>query len=81
MSSKLKSIKGVTLNVANKVYIMEGEYDLNPKLKEDAVKVFDADFEKLNFANGNAAAATINKWVRKLRKLYIMVKESWRLYP
>ncbi|CAG5018391.1 unnamed protein product [Parnassius apollo] len=63
MSGKLKSIKGVTLNVANKVYIKEGGYDLESKLKEDAVKIFDAAFEKINFDDGAAAANIINKWV------------------
>ncbi|XP_072936098.1 antichymotrypsin-2-like isoform X4 [Epargyreus clarus] len=63
VSSKLKSTKGVTLDVANKVYIKEGKYELNPKLKEDAVKVFDAGFEKINFDDGATAANTINKWV------------------
>ncbi|XP_037871526.1 serine protease inhibitor 2 isoform X4 [Bombyx mori] len=63
VSSKLKSIKGVTFNVANKIYIKEGDYELDPKLKKDAVEVFDADFEKVNFDNGAAAAGLINKWV------------------
>ncbi|XP_013167065.1 PREDICTED: antichymotrypsin-2-like isoform X2 [Papilio xuthus] len=63
VSSNLRSVKGVTLNVANKVYLMEGNYDLNEQLKEDAVKVFDASFEKVDFSNGAAAAEIINKWV------------------
>ncbi|XP_045502421.1 antichymotrypsin-2-like isoform X2 [Colias croceus] len=63
LSSKLKSIKGVTLNVANKVYIQEGGYDLNPELKNDAIKVFDAGLDKLNFAESSAACSEINKWV------------------
>ncbi|XP_068629004.1 antichymotrypsin-2-like isoform X2 [Battus philenor] len=63
VSSKLKSIKDVTLSVANKVYIKDGVYDLEQNLKEDAVKVFDASFEKINFDDGAAAAEKINKWV------------------
>lgn len=63
VASKLRSVKGVTLNVANKVYIKEGEYDLRSELKEDAVKIFDADFEKVNFDDGVAAAQLINNWV------------------
>ncbi|XP_052753708.1 antitrypsin-like isoform X5 [Galleria mellonella] len=62
VSSKLKSIKGVTLNVANNVYIMEGDYDLVPELKKDAITVFDAGIEKINFSNGAAAATHINQW-------------------
>ncbi|XP_013144479.1 PREDICTED: antichymotrypsin-2-like isoform X2 [Papilio polytes] len=63
VSSNLRSVKGVTLNVANKVYLMDGDYDLNEQLKQDAVKVFDAAFEKVDFSNGAAAAELINKWV------------------
>ncbi|KOB77519.1 Serpin-2 [Operophtera brumata] len=54
---------GVTLNVANKVYIMDGDYELNPQLKEDAEKVFDAGIEKLDFSDGAYCANLINKWV------------------
>lgn len=63
MTSKLKSIQGITLNIANKVYLKTGPYELNPELEEDAVKVFDASFEKLNFNDGPASADAINKWV------------------
>ncbi|GBP21439.1 hypothetical protein EVAR_12040_1 [Eumeta japonica] len=63
VSQKFKTIKGVTLNVANKVYIKEGSYDLAPEIKKDAVDVFDADFEKVDFGDSAAAAALINKWV------------------
>ncbi|XP_047537054.1 antichymotrypsin-2-like isoform X2 [Vanessa atalanta] len=65
LSAKLKSIKGVTLNVANKVYIKDGDYDLDEKLKDDAVKIFDAGLEKVDFSDGAAAADLINKWVEK----------------
>lgn len=64
VSSRLKEIKGVTLNVANKVYIKEGAYELDAKLKEDAIKVFDAALEKINFGKSDAASI-INKWVNK----------------
>ncbi|GBP21434.1 hypothetical protein EVAR_12035_1 [Eumeta japonica] len=63
VSQKFKAIKGVTLNVANKVYIKERPYDLVPEIKKDAVDVFDADFEKIDFSHGAAAAALINNWV------------------
>ncbi|CAH0747450.1 unnamed protein product [Diatraea saccharalis] len=63
ISSKFRSIKGVTLNVANKVYVMDGGYDLQPQLKEDAVKVFDAAFEKVDFSDSGHAASLINAWV------------------
>ncbi|KAL4709175.1 hypothetical protein ACJJTC_008103 [Scirpophaga incertulas] len=63
VSSMLKSIKGVTLDVANKVYVMEGGYDLQAPIKEDAVNIFDAAFEIVNFAENVKAANIINSWV------------------
>lgn len=63
VSSKLKSIKVLTFNIANKVYIMEGSYDLHPKLKNDAAKIFDAAMEKINFSDNVAAVNNINSWV------------------
>lgn len=59
----MRAVKGVTLNVANKVYIKDGDYDLNEQLKTDAIKVFDAGLEKVNFVDGAAAANLINQWV------------------
>lgn len=72
VSSKLKALKGVTLNVANRVYVQEGPYDLEPKLKEDAVKVFDAAIEKLDFNTGAAAVNVINKWVGSSTNKYAL---------
>lgn len=63
MSSKLKALKGVTLNVANKVYLQDGDYDLQSQIKDDAVKVFDAAMEKVDFGKNVAAVNTINGWV------------------
>lgn len=63
VSQKLRAVKGVTLNVANKVYIKDGDYDLNEQLKTDAIKVFDAGLEKVNFGDAAAAANLINQWV------------------
>ncbi|CAH2990002.1 unnamed protein product [Chilo suppressalis] len=63
--SKFKTIKGVTLDVANTVYVMEGGYDLQPQLKEDAVNVFDAAFEKVDFCNSAHAANLINTGVEE----------------
>lgn len=45
------------------MYLKEGPYELNTELKEDAINVFDASFEKLNFDDGPGSADTINKWV------------------
>ncbi|XP_060809974.1 antichymotrypsin-2 isoform X2 [Amyelois transitella] len=63
VTSKLKSLKGITLNVANKVYIMEGAYDLQSPIKSDAVRVFDAELEKINFSKSDESAKIINTWV------------------
>ncbi|KAJ2946460.1 hypothetical protein O0L34_g12503 [Tuta absoluta] len=65
VSSKLRSLKGVTLNVANRVYVKEGPYQLEPGLLKDATKVFDAVIEKMDFSQSVAAANTINQWVEK----------------
>ncbi|KAJ2946459.1 hypothetical protein O0L34_g12502 [Tuta absoluta] len=65
VSSKLRSIKGVTLNVANRVYVKEGPYQLEPGLLKDATKVFNAAIETMNFNQSDAAANTINQWVEQ----------------
>lgn len=52
------------MNIANKVYVKDGEHKLHPQLEQDAIKVFDAGIEKINFDNGAVAAELINKWVR-----------------
>ncbi|XP_053601691.1 serine protease inhibitor 3/4-like isoform X3 [Plodia interpunctella] len=65
VTSKLKSLKGITLDVANKVYIMEGKYDLKPELKKDAIEVFDAELEKIDFKKSTDAAKRINSWVEE----------------
>ncbi|CAH4015026.1 unnamed protein product [Pieris brassicae] len=62
LSTQLKSIKGITLNVANKVFIQDGGYKINSALENDAVKVFDAGLKTINFGSGGAAEE-INKWV------------------
>ncbi|KAI5632539.1 serpin (serine protease inhibitor) domain-containing protein [Phthorimaea operculella] len=65
VSSKLRSLKNVTLNVANRIYVNEGPYQLEPCLLDDATKVFDAGIEKIDFKQSNAAATTINQWVEQ----------------
>lgn len=49
--------------MANKIYLKEGPYELHPELEQDAVKLFDAGLEKVNFDDGAAASNLINKWV------------------
>ncbi|XP_048005080.1 antichymotrypsin-2-like isoform X2 [Leguminivora glycinivorella] len=62
VASRLKSVKGVTLDVANRVFLKQG-HELDAKLKDDAVKVFDAALEPMDFSDGAAAAKVINDWV------------------
>ncbi|KAI5632538.1 serpin (serine protease inhibitor) domain-containing protein [Phthorimaea operculella] len=64
VSSKLRSLNSVTLNVANRIYVKEGPYQLEPCLLEDATKVFDAAIEKIDFKSSRAAN-TINQWVEQ----------------
>lgn len=69
----------MTLNVANKVYIKEGDYDLEENLKKDAIAVFDAALEKIEFGNNVAAAKTINQWVSKVKNYYLVTIISYNL--
>ncbi|XP_030024556.2 serine protease inhibitor 3/4-like [Manduca sexta] len=63
--TKWKAIKGVTFEVANKIYIKDGGYDVEDALKKDAVEIFNVEFEKMNFKNGTVAADLINTWVEQ----------------
>lgn len=63
LMNTLNTQKGVTLEIANKVYAMEG-YSLNPDFKEIATTKFLAGAENLNFAETQKSAKTINSWVR-----------------
>ncbi|KAI8420398.1 hypothetical protein MSG28_008899 [Choristoneura fumiferana] len=62
LKSKLQSIEGATLNVANRVYLQMGS-ELNPGIKKDAEEVFESSLEQLDFTENVAAASAINKWV------------------
>ncbi|XP_073954090.1 serine protease inhibitor 3/4-like [Choristoneura fumiferana] len=62
LKSKLQSIQGATLNVANRVYLQLGS-ELKPGVKTDANEVFESSLEQLDFNESVAAAGAINKWV------------------
>uniref|UniRef100_A0A6M2DZR1 Putative serpin n=1 Tax=Xenopsylla cheopis TaxID=163159 RepID=A0A6M2DZR1_XENCH len=64
LMNTLNTQKGVTLEIANKVYAMEG-YSLNPDFKEIATTKFLAGAENLNFAETQKSAKTINSWVEE----------------
>ncbi|XP_077289758.1 antichymotrypsin-2-like isoform X2 [Arctopsyche grandis] len=61
---KLSNIQGVVLNIANKVYVKDGEaFKLDPVFKSVAVDQFSSDVENIDFSKATRAANTINEWV------------------
>ncbi|XP_026466199.1 antichymotrypsin-2-like isoform X4 [Ctenocephalides felis] len=64
LMNTLNTQKGVTLEIANKVYVMEG-YTLKPTFKEVATNKFLAGAENLNFAQNAESAKVINTWVEE----------------
>ncbi|XP_048005420.1 LOW QUALITY PROTEIN: antitrypsin-like [Leguminivora glycinivorella] len=62
VSSRLKSIKGLWMYLANRVYIKK-DYELRAELKQDAVQVFDVALKPIDFCNGAVSAKVINDWV------------------
>lgn len=62
LSEQLKDVKGVTLDMANKIFVKEGK-ELNPDFKRDSVEVFNSDIEALDFDKNENAAKVINTWV------------------
>ncbi|KAI8420406.1 hypothetical protein MSG28_008904 [Choristoneura fumiferana] len=67
LTSTLKSVKGVSLNVANKVYLKKGA-ELKSGIKKDAKNVFQASLKQLDFNDKEAAVDTINNWVAQKTK-------------
>ncbi|KAJ3654866.1 hypothetical protein Zmor_014022 [Zophobas morio] len=60
----LNSVPDVTLLMANKVYLMEGD-TLLPEFKEAITNNFLSDVQLLNFGDQTAAATSINTWVEE----------------
>ncbi|XP_077287987.1 uncharacterized protein LOC143912572 [Arctopsyche grandis] len=61
---KINSIQGVVLNIANKIYVKNGErFELAPDFKAVANDDFSSDIENVDFSNADSAANTINNWV------------------
>ncbi|KAI8420411.1 hypothetical protein MSG28_008908 [Choristoneura fumiferana] len=67
LTSTLKSVKGVSLNVANKVYLKKSA-ELKSGIKKDAKNVFQASLKQLDFNDKEAAVDTINNWVAQKTK-------------
>ncbi|XP_077284344.1 alaserpin-like isoform X8 [Arctopsyche grandis] len=64
--AKLNSVEGVTLNIANKVFVKDGEmFALAPEFKKNAIDIFSSDIQNVDFSASKQAAATINTWVEK----------------
>ncbi|XP_077289761.1 antichymotrypsin-2-like isoform X5 [Arctopsyche grandis] len=64
---KLSNIQGVVLNIANKVYVKDGEaFKLDPVFKSVAVDQFSSDVENIDFSKATRAANTINEWILAL---------------
>ncbi|XP_050343088.1 alaserpin-like isoform X2 [Nymphalis io] len=62
ITSKLRSVKGITLKTANKIYIGKS-YHLNEKFAAVARDSFDSEIESIDFDKNEEAAARINAWV------------------
>lgn len=57
-----RKIGDSTLDVANKLYIKTG-LQIKPTFKDIAVNKFNSDIENINFAERQASADKINRWV------------------
>lgn len=57
-----KNLGNSTLNVANKVFVQE-KYSIKKDFNDVAVKSFRSETQKLNFADNQNSARTINSWV------------------
>ncbi|XP_064071298.1 alaserpin-like [Vanessa tameamea] len=62
ITSKLRSIKGVTLQTANKIYIGK-DLELNKKFAAVARESFDSETESIDFLQREEAAKKVNAWV------------------
>lgn len=62
--SQLKAVKSVTLDVANKIYVMKG-FALQAPFKSQLTLKFSSGADELDFGANVAAAKTINGWVEE----------------
>lgn len=62
MNKKLRSVQGVELKVANRVYVKTGQ-ELNETFAALSRDVFDSDVKSVDFSQNQQAAATINAFV------------------
>lgn len=60
----LQDVKGITLDIANKIYVSDGPgYSLATDFQKKAVDIFQSEIENINFIESAKAASTINAWV------------------
>ncbi|XP_068630587.1 antichymotrypsin-2-like [Battus philenor] len=62
MNSKLRSVKGIDLKMASKIYIADG-YALNDEYAAVSRGTFQSDVKNVDFIDNKQTAAEINAWV------------------
>lgn len=62
MNKQLRSVKGIELNLASRVYVRQGD-ELNPQFAAVSRDVFNSDAKNIDFAKNVEAAKEINTWV------------------
>ncbi|XP_077289764.1 antitrypsin-like [Arctopsyche grandis] len=62
--AKLNSIEGIKLNIANKIYVKDGEnFQLSPAFKSVAADHFSSDVQNVDFSHSEQVTRAINEWV------------------
>ncbi|CAH2075171.1 unnamed protein product, partial [Iphiclides podalirius] len=62
MNKKFRSVKGVDLRMANKIYVANG-YDLNDDYAAVSRETFQSDIKSVDFTNSGKTSEEINAWV------------------
>ncbi|XP_035459157.2 alaserpin isoform X3 [Spodoptera frugiperda] len=62
VNKQLRSVKGIELNLASRVYVRQGD-ELNPQFAAVSRDVFNSDAKNIDFAKNVEAAKEINTWV------------------
>jgi serine protease inhibitor len=75
VNQQLKNIKGITLKIANSVFLSEG-HKLNEQYAAISRDVFNSEVKQVNFAQNVEAAATINQWVRTVFIIIIIFSNT-----
>ncbi|XP_052738626.1 antichymotrypsin-2 [Bicyclus anynana] len=64
VNSKVSRLKGITLNMASKIYVAD-RYELNGEFAEDTRTTFGSEIESINFLESQKAADVVNSWVEE----------------